>query len=110
VSALFACAHDQSMTREECAAARFCSISGVMEAYPADHAWMGRLTIADGACISVSLPEDELARLRRSGPRAMTVRGRVMGDPSADQEVAYLRVNGRDVGLGMCGSFFVYVE
>jgi hypothetical protein len=98
------------MSYEECAASRHCTVSGTVSAQPAEHAWMGRLELPEGRCVSLSLPESEIAALQRDGPRIMTVSGRVYGDPSTDQEVAWLEIEGRRVGLGLCGNFFVFVR
>jgi hypothetical protein len=98
-----------SMTYEECAKARRCTVHGIVTARPAEHAWMGELKLADGRCISVSLPLSKLNSLRQSGPVEMTVSGRVYGDPSADREIASMEIAGRQIGLGLCGNFFVLV-
>lgn len=71
---------------------------------------MGRLDLPDGRCISLSLPESEIASLRQNGPRLMAVSGRVYGDPSTDQEIGWLEIEGRRVGLGLCGKFFVFIR
>ena len=99
-----------AMSYEECAASRHCTVSGAVSAQPAEYAWMGRLELPDGRCVSVSLPASEIDTLQRDGPRHMTVSGRVYGDPSMDQEVAWLEIEGRRIGLGLCGSFFVFVR
>lgn len=70
---------------------------------------MGELRLSDGRCISVSLPASKLESLRQSGPEEMTVSGRVYGDPSADREVTSMEIAGREIGLGLCGDFFVFV-
>lgn len=98
-----------SMTYESCAAARFCTIRGTVTAEPAAHAVMGRLDLGDGTCVSVSLPRAQIADLRRTGPRIMTVRGRVYGEPPADR-VVIMEIQGRKIGLGLCGDFFVFVQ
>jgi len=97
------------MTYEECAKARHCTVHGVVTARPAEHAWMGELKLPDGRCISVSLPPSKMDSLRKSGPVEMTVSGVVYGDPSADREIASMEIAGRQIGLGLCGNFFVLV-
>ena len=71
---------------------------------------MAELTLPDGRCVRVSLPDAQIAALRAQGPRTMTVRGQVYGDPSRDEEVSSFAVAGRPVGLGTCGDFFVFVD
>jgi len=99
-----------SMTYEECSRARSCTIRGLASARVAEHAWVAEVELSDGKCVRVSLPEEQLARLRAGGPRIMTVSGRVFGDPPRDVEVAYVEVEGRRIGLGTCGDFFVFVD
>jgi hypothetical protein len=98
-----------SMTYEQCANSRRCTVHGIVTARPAEHAWMGELKLPDGRCISVSLPASKLDALRQSGPVEMTVRGQVYGDPSGDREVSSMEIAGREIGLGLCGNFFVFV-
>ncbi|MEP3052470.1 MAG: hypothetical protein ABJP48_06945 [Erythrobacter sp.] len=98
------------MTFEECAEAKFCTVSGNVTARAAEHAWMGELELPDGRCVSVSLPRAELADLRENGPRRMTVQGQVFGDPSGSIEFVTLEIEGRKIGLGLCGDFFVFVS
>lgn len=98
-----------SMTYEDCASSRRCTVHGTVTARSAEHAWMGRLELPDGRCISVSLPVRDLNSLRQGGPREMTVSGHVYGDPSAGREVTSMEIEGRKIGLGLCGNFFVFV-
>jgi hypothetical protein len=70
---------------------------------------MGQLDLPDGRCISVSLPERALTELRKTGPKATTVSGRVFGDPSVNREITSMEIEGRKIGLGLCGNFFVFV-
>ena len=97
------------MTYEECAEASVCTVSGIVTARAADHTWMGQLALPDGRCVSISLPPREIANLRENGARRMTVTGQVFGDPSGSMEIAKLEVEGREIGLGLCGDFFVFV-
>jgi hypothetical protein len=95
-----------SMTYEACARARTCNIHGVISAQTAGQAMMGKLDLPDGRCISVSLPGEMLAGLEQNGPAEVTIRGRVHEVPS---DVTSMTVEGRTIGLGMCGSFFLFV-
>lgn len=97
------------MTFEECSSAKICTVKGIASAKLAEHAWMARVEMPDGRCIGVSLPEAQLIQLRKHGPSEMSVTGRVYGDPSVDTEIASMKVEGRVVGLGLCGDFFVFV-
>jgi len=71
---------------------------------------MARVELPDGRCISVSLPASRLAMLSRDRPREMTVTGEVYRDPSADGgDAVLLQIEGRNIGLGLCGDYFVFV-
>ena len=98
--------HDP-MSYETCATARNCTIRGLMSAQSVGQALMGKLDLPDGRCVSVSLPGDFLARLEASGPVEVTVRGRVYDMPASD--VVSMTVEGRTIGLGSCGNFFLFV-
>ena len=99
------------MSFEECAKSDHCTISGTVIARQGEHAWMGELTLADGQCISVSLPRRIISELRATGPRQMVVSGRSFGDPSRSiEEVVTLEIEGRKIGLGLCSDFFVFVS
>jgi len=39
----------------------------------------------------------------------MTGTGEVYSDPSRVTEVAYMEIEGRKIGLGLCGGFLVFV-
>ena len=109
VPALMGCEtlpHDP-MSYETCATARNCTIRGVMSLQIAGQAQMGKLDLPDGRCVSVSLPGDFLARLEASGPVEVTVRGRVYNMPAS--EIVSMTVEGRTIGLGSCGNFFLFV-
>lgn len=98
------------MSYSECSAARICTVRGTLAFEIAAHAQMGRMTLADGRCVSISLPPDRIRDLRERGPAVTTVTGRVYGDPSVDEEIGYLEIRGRRIGLGLCDDFFVFVE
>src|SRR5688572_33489706 len=66
----------EPMTYERCATARLCTLRGMMTPVQAGQAWMGRLELPDGRCVSVSLPGQMLAELQQSGAAEVTVRGR----------------------------------
>ena len=84
---LFGCAHFGDvapMTRAECSSAQVCTVRGVVRARQAEGAWMGVMDMEGERCIAISLPPQFADRLRREGPREMTVRGEVWPDPSRD--------------------------
>lgn len=87
-----------------------CTVQGLVEPTPAHDSWMGIIRRADGSCTGISFPEETIVQLRRDGPRAMTVSGRVIGYPAETHRIGYLRVNGRTIGVGVCGDNFIYVR
>jgi hypothetical protein len=97
------------MAQEQCERARFCTVQGVASAKRVERVWMAEVALNDGKCVRVSLPEVEIARLRGDGPKPMTLSGRVYGDPPRTDEVVTFEVNGRKIGLGTCGDFFVFI-
>lgn len=104
----------RAQSYDECAAAKECTVSGMATARPAEHGWMVQVDLPEGRCVSVSVPPRDLKRLRRSGPRPATFTGRVFPDPSAHfdpsgEEIVFLAVEGRRIGLGLCGDFYLYV-
>ncbi len=97
------------MTYETCATSRTCVVHGVAAARLAEHESTAQFNLPDGRCINVSLPLERFERLRRAGPIEMTVTGEVYRDPSAAGEDTVVQIEGRTVGLGLCGDFFVFV-
>ena len=99
------------MTYERCAASRVCVVRGIATARLAEHAPTAQLDLGNGRCINVSLPPERLEELRRRGPTEMTITGAVYWEPSGSGgEESVLEINGRRIGYGLCGRFFVYVR
>ena len=96
----------EPMTFERCSRAELCTLRGQMTPVQAGQSWMGRLALPDGRCVSVSLPAQMLAELQQSGPTEVTVRGRVFRERADAQSMT---VEGRTIGLGVCGDFFLFV-
>ena len=95
---------------ETCATSRVCVIRGIATAKMGEHAPTVQLDLEDGRCINASLPQERLEDLRRSGPREMTIVGNVYREPLTEGgEEAVLQINGRTIGFGLCGDFFVFV-
>ena len=94
----------EPMTYERCRTADLCTMRGRMSPVQTSQAWMGQLDLPDGRCVAVSLPAQMLLELQRSGPTEVTVRGRVF--EVADNSQA-MTVEGRSIGLGLCGGDFI---
>jgi hypothetical protein len=100
-----------SMTYEACAASSECVIRGVATAELGEHGQTVKLQLDDGRCVNVSLPRERWDALRASGPTEMTIMGGVYREPqSQNGEEVVLEINGRTIGFGLCGDFFVFVR
>ncbi|HWL95566.1 MAG TPA: hypothetical protein VNT79_18755 [Phycisphaerae bacterium] len=101
----------RAMTYEGCAASRVCVVHGIATVRLAEHAPTAQLSLGNGRCVNVSLAPQRLEELRRRGPTEMTVTGTVYWEPSTTGgEETVLEINGRRIGYGLCGRFFVYVR
>lgn len=98
------------MTYEECAGANLCTVRGMASVTRVEAVWMAEVALGGERCVRVSLSDKAISRLRRDGPQIITASGVVYRDPSRNEEVAFMEVNRRRVGLGTCGDFFVFVE
>jgi hypothetical protein len=96
----------EPMTYERCSTADLCTLRGRMTPVQVGQAWMGRVDLPDGRCVSVSLPAQMLSELQQSGQVEVTVRGRRHRIPANTQ---VMTVEGRTIGLGECGDFVLFV-
>ena len=98
------------MRYEECSSSAFCTVSGLVTATSSHGTWMGVMAFPADRCVSISLPDDVIQDLKTGGPRQMTVTGAVFGDPSFHHDVVRMAVEGREISLGFCADWFVFVE
>jgi len=96
----------EPMTYERCSTADLCTLRGHLTAVQAGQAWMGKLDLPDGRCVSASLPAQMIHELQQSGGNDVTIRGRVHRIPANTQ---VMTVEGRTIGLGDCGNFILFV-
>jgi hypothetical protein len=73
------------------------------------HAYIGKLVLSDGKCVDVSLPQSRVRKLLDQPPHKQTVNGRVFPYVHSG-DFDEIRVNGRLIGYGSCGDFYVYVR
>ena len=73
------------------------------------HAYIGILTLNDGRCINVSLPERQSQRLLNKPEQQTTIVGQVFSFPHDDDALG-VQINGRAIGYGLCGDKFVFVK
>ena len=100
----------RTMNYDECESSEVCVVRGLATARVGEHAPIVKLDLADGRCINVSLPRQRWDELRQNGPTETTVEGRVYLEPTGPNgEEEIIEINGRRIGYGLCGRFFVYV-
>lgn len=97
------------MSVESCRKAKQCVLWGVLRIVDVGDTKMGKLEIGHDQCVSVSLPSDMIESAEKQGPHETTLKGTILPVPT-DIEVATISVNGRKIGLGQCGSFYLFVE
>lgn len=97
------------MTAEQCARAEICKVRGLLEMSNDGHVYIGKLHLDDGTCVNVSLPERESRRLSGQPAQMRMITGSVFPYVQEDTFMEY-RVNGRQIGYGLCGSYFVFVR
>ena len=86
-----------------------CTINGLLEISNDGHSYVGILHIDAGGCVNVSVPEREARRMSDKPARRVTVTGRVLPYVHENTFVEY-RVNGRQIGYGLCGDHFLFVK
>ena len=99
----------RDMTVEECRAAETCRISGLLTMSSDGHGFIAELEVAGDKCVNVSLPVRASKAMLGKPPKQMSVQGAVVGFPAAE-DLAHFTVDGRRIGFGRCGDFFVFVE
>jgi len=94
-----------------------CTASGMLEMSSDGHGFIGRLTLGNGDCLNVSLSPRRSRALLGRPAQQVTVSGQVLPYPevsldSQDSEYLVLSysVNGRKVGQGRCGKYFLFVN
>lgn len=97
------------MTAEQCARAEICGVRGLLEMSSDGHAYIGRLQLDDGSCVNVSFAERQSRRLSEQPAQVRTITGKVFPYVYENTFIEY-RVNGRLIGYGQCGRYFVFVR
>ena len=100
------------LSKEECREASTCELVGRLTRSSDGHAWIGRLTLDSGECVNVSTPDDLMEQLGDTGE----VNARLVGssirypDFASGPVITRFVINGREIGIGRCGDFFVFIE
>jgi hypothetical protein len=98
-----------TMTYDQCKQAQVCTISGQLGVVESDGVAMGELALASGGCVTLSLSQNDLKYVRRSGGIAATASGKVYRGHH-DSNSVRLEIEGRKVGYPRCGDFYVFVR
>jgi hypothetical protein len=96
-----------SAADRECVPGHECTVRGLFEMSTDGYAYIGKLTLPDGKCMNVSLPDDQSKRLFDKAPKPAIFRGRMMRYVKENNIVVF--VNGRSVGEGWCGDHYLFV-
>lgn len=101
-----------AMDVDQCKASDICSVSGRFEILNDGHAYIGKLDLPGGACVNVSVPVGRYRDYLYKGPKAgneIALSGRVLPYVYHDG-FTEIRVNGRGIGYGRCGDFYIFVK
>jgi hypothetical protein len=96
-------------TVADCSNVERCRVEGLLEMWSDGHGYIGIVTLDDGSCINVSLPERRSRSLLGQPSQRVVLTGRVVFFPY-EPGVLSFRVNGRRVGYGRCAPYFVFVK
>lgn len=99
----------KATTASDCYTSESCTVAGVVEISSDGHGYIGILKFADGSCINVSLPQIDNQRLAAKPPQSIEVSGSVLPFPYV-KGVLEFKVNGRRVGYGRCGPYYLFVK
>lgn len=72
------------------------------------HGFIGVLHLSDGKCVNVSMPLGESKALLGKPMSVRTVSGAYL--PFVYDSESVILVDGRRIGLGVCGSYYIYVK
>lgn len=97
------------MSVDACKKAKHCVLQGMLSVVEIGDIKMGKLELDHGECVSVSLPSKMIELAAKQGRHKATVEGTIFPVPT-DVEVATISVNGRTIGLGQCGNFYLFIE
>lgn len=85
-----------------------CRLTGRIDIDEVSHVRMGKMLFNNGSCINISMPK-RLIEYYMFNPAVVTIEG-VLRPGVGGDDVLFLIVGGRKVGLGGCGDVFLYVE
>lgn len=98
-----------NMTAQQCEEAKKCKVSGSLAIKSDGHGFIGELSLEDGSCIDVSVPNNFSERYRDQPAQMLQLEGPVFPYPNGE-DIIELKINGRKIGVGLCGNFYVFVK
>lgn len=112
-SCLVGCEHGLGNQRvaaslAECLSQQTCTVTGPFRVSSDGHGYVGILELPDG-CLNVSIPEGKAKALFLRPPEVRTFRGRLFPYSVGDTVFEH-RINGRKIGMGLCGESFLFVN
>ena len=91
-----------------CVVGEDCTVTGSIAMTSDGHGFIGKLTLPDGKCVNVSLSDEESRRMTGAAPKEGSFTGRAL--PYVRDPSLVPLINGRRVGMGLCGDFYVFVK
>ena len=98
------------MSYEECAGKDHCILQGQFSIVEVDHVFMGQLILSSGECVNISLSDRQLHANRRNVDKQTAFQGDRLPVPVGLGEVDFLEVDGRRVGINLCGNYYLFVD
>lgn len=96
------------MSVAECKAAEICTIRGEVSVTESDGVAMGEVRQGDGQCVTLSLSQNDIQYLMKTGPIKAIVSGKIYRGHH-DPNSILLKIEGRNVGYPRCGEFYLFV-
>lgn len=86
----------------------YCSVAGKFSVVEIDHVKMGKVMLADGKCINLSMSNAALKKYKKD--EEISVVGVLYETPSVDELTATLKINGRRIGWRQCNSNYLFLK
>lgn len=96
----------------ECQHRDRCVVSGLMSIEEINHVHMGELVTGKGECINISLPKVAVKKYSKRDKSNVMVAGVLYRTPVMQEDGITLqyKINGRRVGWGQCGDYYLFVD
>ena len=91
-----------------------CSASGLFSIVDVDHVMMGKIELADGKCVNVSLPDTlriEILRDQREYVgKYLEFAGILRPTPGGEENTQSIKVEGRSIGWHQCADSYIFMQ